>query len=152
MSDKKGKLRPGQSLAFSSDTPNFLKMLQAQHGLGETAKKDIEREDREDLDDEKPQIELGTGVSEAEAQLALEKLGTEVGGKKTVKASEVEKKVEVADSSLKATTDKKRSAPETTIGSQKDKKRKGDWKKEVERQSLKAVKNKKLLSFDDEDE
>jgi hypothetical protein len=90
--------------------------------LREPEKPIIERPDRPDKDDEKPVIELSQGVNAYEAELFLE-------GK------------------LDATPKKIKTDKPTKSDSKK--KQLADQKKEKQ-QNIKSIKNKQLLSFDDE--
>ncbi|KAJ3411747.1 hypothetical protein HDV05_001758 [Chytridiales sp. JEL 0842] len=141
-------------LSFEADTPNFLKILQAQQGLS-SKDKDEEKEDSRELEDERPQLVLGDNVSESDAKRAIEvlkedsgvkviplDLSTKNGGKDADSKDELGSKDEESQTATTA------SSKIVAVGAATDKKRRAEAKLEGQRKALKGVKNKKLLSFD----
>ncbi|KAI8820409.1 uncharacterized protein EV422DRAFT_69494 [Fimicolochytrium jonesii] len=181
MTEKKLNFNARQSLQFSAQTPNFLKMLQS-GGSGRQAHPDpIPNDDSgqedgdgdaggRDRDDEAPQIVLGTGVSGGEAERFLGKTGagTDAGTAKRGAGEDVDGGEAEAEEEEEGTADgkprfKKRRKTAGPTGGGKgattggtaavgdEKRALAKQKKRSAMKHVKSVKDRRVLSFGDDE-
>lgn len=139
-------------------TPSFIAQFKEKVGYKEpdTIEKKFEKPDSSKLDDreledESPTVVLGSNVSEAEANVYLSRLQAE----ETKKTAEDERRVGEGDDSGKdgGKIVFKKPVKRKSMDSEKQSKSKADDRKKTKINStIKSVKNKTLLSFDEEED
>lgn len=138
-------------------TPSFIAQFKEKVGYKEpdTIEKKFEKPDSSKLDDreledESPTVVLGSNVSEAEANVYLSRLQAE-----ETKKTEDERRVGEGDDSGKdgGKIVFKKPVKRKSMDSEKQSKSKADDRKKTKINStMKSVKNKTLLSFDEEED
>ncbi|KAJ3296310.1 hypothetical protein HK104_001717 [Borealophlyctis nickersoniae] len=162
MSEKKMNYQSRQGLSFKADVPNFLLKLQQAGASGKgasnrsipdfTADDEDSGPDAPEKDDEKPQVVAGKGVTDGDVERFLgkedesKKRSAPTGEEDNAGDDETKTNDDTEDGNLKFRKPKKIIE---TGGAEK--KRKLDEKRKVALSGTKKIKNKKLLSFDDEE-
>ncbi|KND02193.1 uncharacterized protein SPPG_02680 [Spizellomyces punctatus DAOM BR117] len=165
MSDKKLNYNARQGLSFQAETPNFLRQLQAATSGTQRSRRDIpdfsadndedSGPDAPEKDDEKPQVVVEKGITDFEVKRYLGKDTPDEESRKRAadgeedqsEPSEEEAEDTGTDGKVKFRKPKKKSSTSASA----EKRRKVDEKKKAALANTKKIKNKKLLSFDDEE-